>query len=81
MPIPMPMARFSNSRLPGFCQFRTEKKESAVEMKSLHDHPYFLIISSLSTDFQLQQVKRYLAVTYSKSAIKTVEQDMKHVYS
>ena len=49
MPIPMPMPRFSNSRFPGFCQFRMEKKEFAIEMKRLHDFPYFLIISGLLT--------------------------------
>ena len=49
MPIPMPMPRFSNSYFPGFCQFRMEKKEFAIEIKTLHDFLYFLIISGLST--------------------------------
>ena len=49
MSIPMQMPRFSISRFPGFCQFRMEKKEFAIEMKTLHDFPYFLIISSLFT--------------------------------
>ena len=33
----------SNDRFPEFCQFRMEKKEFAVEMKTLHDFPYFLM--------------------------------------
>ena len=41
MPISMPMRRFSNSHFPGFCQFRIEKKEFAVEIKTLHDYPCF----------------------------------------
>ena len=81
MPIPMLMPRFPNSRFPGFCQFRMEKKEFPIEMKTLHDFPYFLIIPGLLTCFELQQDKRYLAFTCSKSTIKTLEQDMKHVYS
>ena len=81
MPIRMPMARFSISRFPGFCQFHMKKKEFTIEMKALHYFPYFLIISGLLTCFELQQDKRYLAFTCSKSAIKTVEQDMKHIYS
>ena len=36
MPIPIPMPRFSKSRFRGFCQFRIEKKEFAVDMKTLH---------------------------------------------
>ena len=47
----------------------------------MHDFAYFLIISGLLTCFQLQQDKRYLAFTCSKSTIKTLEQDMKHAYS
>ena len=40
MPIPMPIPRFSNSRLSEFCQFRMEKKEIAAEMKMLHGFSY-----------------------------------------
>ena len=47
----------------------------------LHDFPYFLIISGLLTCFELQQDKHYVAFTCSKSTIKTLEKDMKHVYS
>ena len=79
--IPMPIRRFSSSRFPGFCQFRMEKKEFATEMKTLHDFPYFLIISGLLTCFELQQDKCYLEFKCSKSTTKTLEQDMKHVYS
>ena len=81
MPIPMLMSRLSCSRFPGFCQFHMEKKEFAIEMKALHDFPYFLIISGLLTCFELQQDKHYVACTCSKSTIKTLEKDMKHVYS
>ena len=81
MPISMPMSIFSISRFPLFCQFRMEKKEFTAEMKTLHDFPYFLFISGLLMCFQLQQDKLYLAFTCSYSKIKTLEQDMKHVYS
>ena len=36
------MLRFSNGRFPGFSQFRMEKKEFAVEMKT-YDSAYFLM--------------------------------------
>ena len=36
------MLRFSNGRFPGFSQFRMEKKEFAVEMKT-YDFAYFLM--------------------------------------
>ena len=42
MPMPMPMP-VPNGRFPGFCQFRMEKKEFAVDMKTLHDFPYLLM--------------------------------------
>ena len=45
------MPRFLNCRLPGICQFRMEKKEFAVEMKTFYDFRYLLMHS----DFQLQQ--------------------------
>ena len=38
----MLMLRFSNGRFPGFSQFRMEKKEFAVEMKT-YDFAYFLM--------------------------------------
>ena len=62
MPIPMP--RFPNCLFPGFFKFRMEK-EFAIEIKKLHDFPYFLIIGLL-TYFQLQQDKHYLAFTCLK---------------
>ena len=37
------MLRFSNGGFPGFSQFRMEKKEFAVEMKTLYDFAYFLM--------------------------------------
>ena len=39
----MPISRFPSGRFPGFCQFRVEKKELALEMKHLSDFKYFLI--------------------------------------
>ena len=39
-----------------FFQFRTEKKEFAVEMKTLHDFPYFFnAYQAFWRDFRLQQ--------------------------
>ena len=43
MPILMSMPRFPNSRSSGVCLFRMEKKEFAVEMKTLYGLPYFLM--------------------------------------
>ena len=40
MPIPMPMPI---PRYPGFCQFHMEKKEFAIEMKTLYGFPYVLM--------------------------------------
>ena len=62
MPIPMPMPRFSNSRFYGFCQFRMEKKEFAVQMKTLHDFPYFLFISGLLTRFPITTRQTLLGI-------------------
>ena len=81
MPIPMPIPIFSISRFPGFCQFQMEKKEFDVEMKTLHDFPYFLFISGLLTSFSITAGQTLLAFTCPWSTIKTLEQDMKHVYS
>ena len=39
----MPIPRFRSGRFPGFCQFRMEKKELALEMKNLYDFPYSLM--------------------------------------
>ena len=38
----MLIPRFPNGRFPGFCQFRMEKKELALEMENLYDFPYSL---------------------------------------
>ena len=37
------MSRFPNDRFVGFCQFCMEKKEFAVEMKTLYDFPELLM--------------------------------------
>ena len=39
----MPMLRFPNGCFSAFCQFCMEKKEFAVEMRTLYDFPYFLM--------------------------------------
>ena len=39
----MPISRFPSGRFPGFCQFRVEKKELALEMKHLSDFQYSLM--------------------------------------
>ena len=60
MPIPMSMPilicipRFPSGRFPGFCQFRMEKKELALDMK------YFNAYQAFWRDFQSQQDKSYV---------------------
>ena len=39
----MPIPRFPSGRFPGFCPFRLDKKELALEMKDLYDFPYSLL--------------------------------------
>ena len=43
IPMPIPIPSFPNGPFPGFCQFHMEKKEFAVEMKTLYDFPYVLM--------------------------------------
>ena len=52
----MPIPRFPSGRFPGFCPFRMEKKELALEMKDLYDFPYSLlhIRSSVTTRHALR---------------------------
>ena len=78
MPIPMSMPRFLNCRFPGFCQYRMEKKDFPEKMEALHDFPYFLI-SGLLTWFLVTAKQMLLKML--KSTTKTLEQDIKHVYS
>ena len=70
IPIPIPMPRFSNSCFPGYCQFRMEKKEFAVEMKTLHHFPHFLIIPGLLTLFPNAARQTLLGIYMSKVANK-----------
>ena len=61
----MPIVRFPDGRFPGFCQFHMEKKEFAVEMKTLCDFPYFLIyISSFNeiSNYSKTNLRWYLHV-------------------
>ena len=59
MPIPMPMLipicpyRFPSGRFPEFCQFRMQKKESALEMKNLFDFPYSFMYIRPSDEISL----------------------------
>ena len=62
MPILMTMPRFSNSRFPGFCQFRMKKKQFSAEMKILHDFSYFLITSGLLTWFPITTRQTLLGI-------------------
>ena len=74
----MSMPRFLNCRFPGFCQYRMEKKDFPEKMEALHDFPYFLI-SGLLTWFLVTAKQMLLKML--KSTIKTLEPDIKHVYS
>ena len=64
----MPIPRFPNGRFPGFCQFRMEKKELALEMENLYDFPY-----------SLMHIRPSDEISMLKATIKKLEQDMKHV--
>ena len=72
MPIPMP-----NDRFPGFFQYRMEKNEFAVEMKTLYDFPYFLIhvrpfdvISSYSKGIYMMKVDKKKTRTRCETCLK-----------
>ena len=64
----MPIPRFRSGRFSGFCQFRMEKKELALEMENLYDFPY-----------SLMHIRPSDEISMLKATIKKLEQDMKHV--
>ena len=77
--IEMPIPRFPIDCFLGFCQFRLEKKEFTIEMKTLHDFPYFLMHIMPFDMFPITKRQTNLSFTCSKSKIQKLEQDMKHV--
>ena len=64
----LPIPRFLSGHFPGFCQFRMEKKELALEMENLYDFPY-----------SLMHIRPSDEISMLKATIKKLEQDMKHV--
>ena len=76
----MLMPRFPNGCFRGFCHFRMEKKEFAIEINPLYDFPYFLMhIRPFDLISNYKKEKPHLEFTCSKSTTKAQEQFMKHV--
>ena len=68
----MPIPRFPNGRFPGFCQFRMEKKELALEMENLYDFPYFLIHIRPSDAFPITTRQTLLGIYMFKGNNKNI---------